>query len=490
MPSSRHAAACFLAMICGFWAPCAPAAGPASPVIRVAVAYAPKSLDPATATDAAGARLLQLTHPALLTYDASLHLTGLVARACVFTAPQAAVCTLTPGRRYHSGNPLTAASVAQWLSQLQANPKSPLAGLLKGVTVSAPAPQTVAFALPIPQPGFLDALAQIPLADPTSPTAGLGTYRVTAHDDLGNTTLTPSVPGFPILQFLTVADPTTRLLKLQKGEADVAVNDLPPELTAYAQKHGLRVLAAPGSGVTYLAYNFRNPDLANPILREALAQALDRPLIRQTLLGGLAAPAGSLLPPGGPATWEAPEEAYDPKTANETLDETMLPGPDGTRAAFTLATSTDPLAQRLAQVIQQQWARIGVRVTIRPTEWAALYDAVRNGRFDIVLMSWTGLQTPDFLYQVFDSHMVPPMGFNRGHVADDALDATLEALHNAPTPAQQTALAVIAQQRIARLRPYLMLFRRAQVLVMGKTTSGCTINPQGSYTGLLTCRKP
>ncbi|RYG57709.1 MAG: hypothetical protein EON60_14240, partial [Alphaproteobacteria bacterium] len=42
---------------------------PNGKAITIAVASGPRTLNPATATDAAGARLLQLTHPALLGFN-------------------------------------------------------------------------------------------------------------------------------------------------------------------------------------------------------------------------------------------------------------------------------------------------------------------------------------------------------------------------------------------------------------------------------------
>ena len=36
----------------------------------------------------------------------------------------------------------------------------------------------------------------------------------------------------------------------------------------------------------------------------------------------------------------------------------------------------------------------------------SIYDAIKAGRFDMVLLTWTGLQTPDFLYNVSFDHAI------------------------------------------------------------------------------------
>jgi len=84
MSSLRQLAACLVISFMGVGvADVAQAeAAPFKPLV-IAVNSAPRTLDPATATDAAGARLLQLTHPALLGWNDTYEPVGLVAERCV-----------------------------------------------------------------------------------------------------------------------------------------------------------------------------------------------------------------------------------------------------------------------------------------------------------------------------------------------------------------------------------------------------------------------
>lgn len=482
--------------------------------MRVAVAYAPKTLDPALAADAAAARLLQLTNPALLAYNSQFQPVPL-AGSCTQTTLTQVDCTLPTNRRFHDGSAFTAPRAAAWYRFVQTNKKSPFSGTLQGVTVTATAPGRLSFTLVSPTLTFLNKLTEIPLAPPpASGTSalpmgarpGLGLYRLAAADTLGNVTLVRTAPTSdtgtaspPALQFLYVADATTRLLKLKKHEVDVVQNDLPPELYRWglAQNTGGRPwqgVTVPSSSYSYLGYNFRNETLANPLVRQGLAHAVNRPAIRQYLLGGLAAPAASLLPPGHPLAWPAPEETFDRAMAEDAFDAAgLFPGPDDSgandvRATLTLLTSTDALSQRLAQVLQAQLRRVGIRLVLQPTEWGAFFDRVRSGRFDMVLLTWTGDQPPEFLYHAFHTSQVPPVGLNRGAVSNPALDATLAAIMAAQTPAQLAQATVQAQQQVAQVRPYLPLYRRQHTLLMAPAITGCTLTPDGGYKGLFTCR--
>lgn len=459
--------------------------------ITIAVASGPRTLNPATATDAAGARLLQLTHPALLGWSATYQPEGRVATACTQPTLTTATCTLPAGRTFTDGTPLTATAVANWLTQLQSTTLSPFASQLKGVKVTASNPTTLNFALVSPTLGFLGTLTEMPIANPTNLSAGMGPYVITDHDTLGAVTLTTSRTDIPTrLTFTPLSDATTRLLKLKKGEVDAVLNDLPPQLVDWAKTQGFPVVSVAGTSYSYLGLNHKHPVLNKPEVREALALAINRPAIRKHLLGGLAEPAATLLPQGHPAAWSAPEEPFDTFTAENLLDGTgLLRGPDNTRATLTLLTSTDPFSQRVAQAIQSQLAGIGIQLQLRPTEWASFYDAVKKGNFDMVMLAWTGEQQPSFYYHAFNASQTPPTGLNRGQLNNPQVNALTQSIMDAPTAQAQTEATIATQKLLATVRPYIPLYRRHQILVTSPPLTGCTLNANGFYTGLLTCRK-
>lgn len=462
---------------------------PAAP-LTIAVSGAPRTLDPATATDAAGARLLQLTHPALLRWDASYQPTGLLAENCTQPTLTTATCTLPANRTFTDGTPVTGPAVARWFTQLQANPLSPFAPL-KDVSVTAPNPTTVEFKLPVPTLSFLGALTEIPVANPSNTVVGAGPYQIADHDTLGTVTLATSQTDLPAqLTFTPIADATTRLLKLKKGEVDAVLNDLPPQLVEWARKQGFPVVAVPGTSYSYLGLNMTNPVLGRADVREAIALSLNRPALRKFLLGDLATPASTLLPPGHPAAWNAPEEVFDPFSAEGLLDDAgLLRGPDNSRVTLTLLTSTDPFSQRVSQAIQSQLAGIGITLQLRPTEWASFYDAVKKGNFDMVMLAWTGEQQPAFYFHAFNARQMPPIGLNRGRLNNMRVNALTDRIMAAQTQPEQTEAAIAVQKELADVRPYIPLYRRHQILVTRPGITGCQLPPSGAYSGLLSCRK-
>ena len=459
--------------------------------IRIGLSSAPKTLNPALAADAAGARLLQLTHPALLAKSpAGVPQPGL---ASCQTMANGLRCNLKAGLTFADTTPATAALVAQWLQQVQANPRAPAAAQLKGLTFTAPTIQTIQISRGLSptqsHQTLLQTLADLPIAHPANPSLGLGAYTLSHTDVLGTTLLTPRNPAKAPLQFLVVPDATTRLLKLQRNELDAAYNDLPPELITYAQRHGLGVITAPGSGYTYVNLNHRLPWLAEARVREALSLALNRPQLRQFMLGGRAAVAESLLPPGHPALWPAPEDPFNPARAKALLQAVRNDHPNWPPLHLTLLVSTEALSQRLGQWLQASWQAVGIQVTLQPQEWGGFFAAVQQGRFDLVVLSWTGLQQPTFYHQVFHATQPPPNGLNRGAISDTTLNILTTAILTATTPAASTSATLATQAYVASFRPYLPLFRRHNVLLTRPGLVGCAVAPDGGYTGLTQCRR-
>lgn len=459
--------------------------------LTIAINTAAKTLNPAIASDAAAARLLQLTHPALLRWNDHYQPIGLAAQSCTQTAPQTITCTLKPNLTYTNHTPATAQTMQQWFTHLQTTPQSPFATPLKGVTITAPTSTTLTFQLPSPTISFLATLTEIPLANPQNPQHGLGPYVISSTNTLGTTVLATTQPNLPpALTFMPVADATTRLLKLKNHEVDMVLNDTPPELVNWAKNQGYPTLTIPSTSYTYLGLNFHNETLANPQVRQALALALNRPLIREKLLGGIAEPAQSLLPSGHPARWNAPEDVTDPFSAETLLDEeNLLPDGQGIRLRLTLLTSTEAFSQRLAQVLQAQLAKVGVEVTLRPAEWASFFGAVQKGQFDMVLLTWTGELQPHFYHQAFHSSQTPPNGFNRGYVKDATTDTLTSQILQAKTPAEQTQATRQLQHHLAQLLPYIPLYTRHNTLITAQNIQGCQLSKNGTYQSLLPCRK-
>lgn len=479
--------------------------GPPRETLVIAFESEPQSLDPRFALDAASSRLADLLHAGLTRSDDRARRVGDVATAWRFSDPTTLEFTLRSDAGFSDGTPVTAADVVATYDALR-DPSggSPRAAALQSLeAIEAPAADRVVMRLTRPDPAFLDGtgLAIVPAADARAPALprGAGPYRLVRHVVGSHLELEASGHhhGGPaaIRRILVriVPDPVVRLLELRRGNVHFLQESFEPELLAWAARlPGVVVRAAPGSSVAYLGLNLRDPRLASRRVRRAIAHALDRPALARTVLGGYARPASGLLPPEHWAFAPAAVSRPDPERARRLLDRAGWPDPDGPgpRSRFRVVYKTTgmPARRRLAEAIQAELARVGIRLDVRTHNWGTLFADVRSGNFEMVAMTWVGVTEPDLYYLAFHSGMTPPAGYNRGFFADPVVDRLVEAARVTTDRARRGALYARVQRRLARELPIVPLWWEDRVVVHSRRLRGFVPHASGDLRGLASAR--
>jgi peptide/nickel transport system substrate-binding protein len=466
---------------------------PADDVIRFGLAGEPVNLDPRFATDATSARINRLLYQRLVDFDEHAR-----------PAPALATWERLAGDHYrfhlasgrppfHDGRPLTARDVAATyeyiLDPIHASPHRGPLRLIRRIEVLDD--DTLDFFLERADPllpgylviGILPADG-IAAGHPfqTHP-VGSGPFRFERWPEPGRLRLVRRADGQHI-EFLRIVDPTVRVLKLLRGEVDILQNDLPAELLGYLKRQdGITVSFGPGSNFAYIGFNLQDPVTADIRVRRAIAQAIDRAAIIRYVLAGAATPAAALLPPdhwaGNPALKTLP---YDPQAARSLLTQT------GYDAAHPLEldykTSTDPVRLRIATIIQQQLAGVGIDMKLRSYDWGTFYGDIKAGRFQLYSLAWVGIKTPDIFRYAFHSTSLPPEGANRGRLKDEQVDALIDRAEQGATLEAQAEAYRAVQARLLELLPYLPLWYEDQVCAVRDDIEGYRLAPDGNYDAL------
>jgi peptide/nickel transport system substrate-binding protein len=288
--------------------------------------------------------------------------------------------------------------------------------------------------------------------------------------------------------FKVVPDSTVRALELAEGVCDLAENNIEPDVLPYlAHTHGVEVVRSPGTSYQYLAFNFHDPLLRDVRVRRAIAYAIDRRAIVASLMHGTARAATGML---SPESWAYSPDVttypYDPERARQLLDEAGYPARQGTMRSLRFVYKTTPEKRQLGEVIQAMLARVGIRVEIRTNEWTTFYSDIQRGNFDLTAMNWVGINDPNQYFMVFDSHMTPPHGFNRGGYANPAMDRLVEQGARTIDPAARRAIYAQVQQLAAADLPYVSLWWQDNVTVMNRRIAGFQPYPNGSLRSLAT----
>lgn len=200
--------------------------------------------------------------------------------------------------------------------------------------------------------------------------------------------------------FRPIVEPSTRVVELQSENIDL-LNAVPLKDVGTLQSDSrVQVWSTAGVVRDHVGFNMtKAPFKDNPNLRKAVAWAVDRQTIADQLLYGLGKPAQIPVPETNWAyTTELRNPAgYDLARAKEFYDQSN-PKP----SSVTVKVSpTYPDEVKMAELMQQSLAQIGLNLQIQQLEWSTwIKDVVSNGDYEmeIVLISG-GIDPDDFYYQ-------------------------------------------------------------------------------------------
>ena len=191
------------------------------------------------------------------------------------------------------------------------------------------------------------------------------------------------------ITFRFYPDPTTRVLALQSGEVDL-IAETPPESAAQLEAEGqFRVITSEVGAYQALYVNIHGAepyDLgADPVVREALAAAIDKDAIVAGVWQDYADPSSTMIPPAilGPAAASIQPVAADPARAGEILDAAgWAPGANGVREkdgrplklTMIVGFPNAEIHRSMPEFVQAQLRDVGIEVEIVQTPDTATYE--------------------------------------------------------------------------------------------------------------------
>ena len=465
----------------------------------------PANLDPRVGVDGQSERIDQLLFDALLTRDERFNVQPGVADSWDNPDPLTYIFHLHRGVTFHDGRPLTSRDV-KWTfdSLLEGKIRSTKSASYSSVDhIDTLDEFTVAFHLKEPNANLLWNLSEgasgiVPygsLDEITRQPIGSGPFKfLSAEQDKEivverNDNYWGTRARLARVRFIVVPDATTRALELRKGSADVAINALTSDtIVALEREPNLQIERAPGTVLSYLAFNLRDPTLQDVRVRQAIAYAIDRAPLLQYIWRGFAQPALSVLPPQSWA-YDSNVTAYphDPEKAREMLDAAGYRPRNGVRFHLTMKTSTEESTRLLAAVLQQQLRDVGIGLDIRTFEFATFFADVTSGAFQLYSLRWIGgNEDPDIFELCFHSNRFPPKGANRGFYSNPRIDSLIDEARRQPDQNVRKPLYAEVQEILAQQEPYINLWYFDNVLVHTRRVRNVTLNPSGNYDFLKT----
>ncbi|MBC3766435.1 ABC transporter substrate-binding protein [Neptunicella marina] len=222
---------------------------------------------------------------------------------------------------------------------------------------------------------------------------------------------------------------STRLAKLLTGECDAIAFPAYPDLNIIKSRANLQVDEKPGLNVGFWAFNTQVEPFNNPLVRKALAMAIDKDTLINTVYSDSAVRARSLLPP---TSWayqaSAKDSSYNPVLARELLDEAGIPeGFTFDIWALPIERAYNPNARKMAELIKGYLKQVGVNVNVVSYEWSTFRQRLREGKHDTVLIGWNADNAdPDNFYRPLLSCAAIASGTNRSNWCNEEYDSLID----------------------------------------------------------------
>ncbi|MBV9752881.1 MAG: glutathione ABC transporter substrate-binding protein GsiB, partial [Hyphomicrobiales bacterium] len=222
-------------------------------------------------------------------------------------------------------------------------------------------------------------------------------------------------------------------------------------------------------------------------VREALNYAVDKEAFTKIVFSGYAAPLDAPIPPKLAFYAKQGEWPYDLAKAKSLLAEAGYP--NGFSAELWGATST--LAKRAMEFLQQQFAGVGVKVTVAPLEagvsTAKLWNVQKpeDATMQMDFSAWSS-STGDAdwgLRPLLDSKSFPPNLFNIAYYHSADADKAIEAGLASADPDKRAVAYAQAQKIIWKDAPWVFLSVDQLIAGESKRLSGVYYMPDG---GILT----
>ena len=285
------------------------------------------------------------------------------------------------------------------------------------------------------------------------------------------------------LIFAITPDASVRYQKVQAGECHIMAYPNPADVQAMKDAENIVVMEQEGLNVGYLAYNTNMEPFDNPNVRKALNMAIDKQAIIDVVFQGSGQIAKNPIPPTMWSYNDAVEDdAYDPEAAKAMLEEEGVTDLSMKIWAMPVQRPYNPNARRMAELMQEDFAQVGVDVEIVSYEWGEYLERSKaEDRDGAVLLGWTGDNgDPDnFLAVLLGCDAVG--NSNRANWCYEPFDELVQEAKTLPTQEERTPLYEEAQVVFKEQAPWATIAHSVVFMTMRPEVEGYVVHPLGGH---------
>lgn len=426
--------------------------------------------------------------------------------------------TIDSAAKWHDGKPVTAEDVRySWATYVDQKVGSMHASSFAGIdSVSVRDPRTavvwwharspeqffqVVYNLSVFPQHVFGAIAPESLATSAVAAApvGSGRYRFEKWDRKQQLVLRADsanyrgVPRFGRVIWSVFPDANAAATAVLQGQADVIEVLRGEAVQKAASSPAVKTVEYGGYDYGYLIFNLKPAKGASRFsdraLRVALSEQVDRGAIVANALDSLGAPAlGPLTRALPTADSSIAPPAFDTIRVATTLDSlgwkwnaahTARERAGKPLSFAILIPASSGTRRRIAVLLQEQFARQGVKVDVDAADPALFAKRLRTGDFDAAINVWRDDPSPAGIRQSWGTPKGDDVGANFGRYASAAFDATVDSAARALVPAERVALFRRAYRIIVNDAPAVWLYEPRNLAAVRRDLTPVKIRPDG-----------
>lgn len=299
-------------------------------------------------------------------------------------------------------------------------------------------------------------------------------------------------PHLDGIVFRVLGDSAAQAAALETGEIHYALNISIADYDRLSKVPSLKyddrtfALSTAGSGIEF---NLDVPKLRDVRVRQAVAHAIDRNFIFQTILHGNGVidngPISSIYKDF--YTPDVPQYPFDLAKAAALLDQAGLkPDANGVRLSFRLAPlPAEETSVKIAEYLRSTLAKIGIDARIETSDFATFVKRVYTDRdFEVIIAG--GQMGPDPVIGTqrwyWSKSFKPGVAFSNGsHYSSPAADRALEAAQTEIDPAKRRAFYADFQRIVMTDLPRIPLYTLSRKVFYNSKFSAFPDTAEGAY---------
>lgn len=288
--------------------------------------------------------------------------------------------------------------------------------------------------------------------------------------------------------FKVIPEPTSRALALENGEIDIFLYPSPDDLPRLDKNKDIVLYEKAGLNLGYLAFNTQKKPFDDVRVRRALNMAINRDAIIKATYGEL---GQALYAPLPPIMWaynpDMTKTTYNPEKAKALLAEAGYPnGFEAEMMPLPVSRPYMPQGKKVAEIVQQQFAEIGITANIQVYEWGTHLERTDQGEHEMAFLGWTGDNgDPDNFLGVLlaaDRAVVPAS--NIAFWKDTKFSALIKEAVESTDINKRKELYFQAQEVFAKELPWAVIANSKTVIPMNKRVKGFQYTPVGGKSNL------